>query len=244
MTALGDSRRWSARGWTVERVDGPASELLAAAEPAATPPRVVRIHSVSSTALVLGSTQRHEVVDAVRAAGAGAQIVRRRSGGGAVLLRPGAQVWADFFVAESDPLWCDDIVAAAAWVGELWAAVVQPRAAGPVTVHSGGQVADRWGSLVCFAGRGPGEVFVDGLKVVGVSQRRNRRRARIQSMVRLRDPAFDGGRGADGPDEVDLLDLEPQDRLAGRAVVAARCGHLAASEASLTGALLEALPTG
>jgi lipoate-protein ligase A len=37
----------------------------------------------------------------------------------------------------------------------------------------------RWSPLVCFAGLGPGEVLVDGRKVVGLSQRRTRAGARF-----------------------------------------------------------------
>ena len=36
---------------------------------------------------------------------------------------------------------------------------------------------------MCFAGRGPGEVFVDGAKVVGLAQRRTRAGARFQCAV-------------------------------------------------------------
>ncbi len=40
-----------------------------------------------------------------------------------------------------------------------------------------------WSSLVCFAGLGPGEVTVDGRKLVGISQRRTRAGARFQCAV-------------------------------------------------------------
>ena len=36
---------------------------------------------------------------------------------------------------------------------------------------------------MCFAGLGPGEVTVDGRKVVGISQRRTRAAARFQCVV-------------------------------------------------------------
>ncbi|MBJ7509558.1 MAG: hypothetical protein JHD37_10050 [Ilumatobacteraceae bacterium] len=43
-----------------------------------------------------------------------------------------------------------------------------------------------WSTLICFAGRGPGEVFTnDGHKVVGISQRRTREWARFQIVVSL-----------------------------------------------------------
>jgi lipoate-protein ligase A len=44
-------------------------------------------------------------------------------------------------------------------------------------------VRTEWSDLVCFAGLGPGEVTVDGLKVVGISQRRTRDAARFQCVA-------------------------------------------------------------
>ena len=44
-----------------------------------------------------------------------------------------------------------------------------------------------WSSLICFAGKGPGEVFAaDGSKIVGISQRRTRDWARFQCVVSLK----------------------------------------------------------
>lgn len=237
------SRGSSAHPWTVERLQGPVSDLLRTAEPLQTAARLARIHTVTSLGLVLGSTQPLETADQSRAAVAGAEVLRRRSGGGAVLLRPGGQVWADFFIPADDPLWSDDLAHAAQWAGKLWAAAIGPLVAEPVSVHSGRLAADQWGRLVCFAGRGPGEVFVDGLKVVGVSQRRSRRRARIQTTARLRHPPAATGSGtADADlDELELLDVAPADRVSGRAVMASRGGSVPATEADLTEALLRVL---
>ena len=222
--------------WTVERLHGPVSELLEAAEPPTAATRVARIHTVTGAGLVLGSTQSLDTADQIRAAAAGTEILRRRSGGGAVLLRPGGQVWVDFFVPASDPLWSDDVAHAAQWVGELWSAVIEPFVPEPISVHSGRLVADRWGRLVCFAGSGPGEVFAGGRKVVGVSQRRTRSRVRIQTTARL------GHEVADHIlDEFELLDLTPADRAGGRALTEGRCGTVPATESALTDALLGAL---
>ena len=227
----------------MERLHGRVSELLEWAEPPAAAARVARIHTVTGPGLVLGSTQSLETADRIRAAAAGAEVRRRRSGGGAVLLRPGSQVWADFFVPASDPLWSDDVARAAHWVGELWSAVVEPFVAEPISVHSGRLAADRWGRLVCFAGSGPGEVFVGGRKVVGVSQRRTRSRVRIQTTARLGHPDTAASLRADGRrlDELELLDVTAADRETGRAVMASRGGSVPATEADLTEALLGAL---
>ncbi len=234
----------SAHPWTVERLHGPVSDLLETAEPPASAARLARIHTVTKPGLVLGSTQRLETAHESRAELAGAEILRRRSGGGAVLLSPGAQVWADFFIPASDPLWSDDVADAARWVGELWSAALEPLVAEPVSVHSGRLVADRWGRLVCFAGRGPGEVLVGGLKVVGVSQRRSRQRARLQTTALLRRPPASSEAGHRDLDELELLDVPQADRVAGRAVLAARRGSVAATEADLTETLLRALEAG
>lgn len=232
-----------AGAWKVERLHGPVSDLLEAAEPSRGSARLVRLHTVDRPGLVLGSAQRLDTADHARAEAAGAEVVRRRSGGGAVLLRPGRQVWADFFVPAQDPLWSRDATRAALWVGELWSAALDPFAAEPVSVHSGRLVADRWGRLVCFASAGPGEVFAGGRKVVGVSQRRSRDRARFQTMARLSPPSAAGGAesAAPGLDELELLDVSPADRAAGRAVVSGRCSLITAAGADLEEALLQAL---
>ena len=53
---------------------------------------------VTAPALVLGSTQSAGDADPDRAVKDGYDIVRRRSGGGAVWLAPGAQLWVDVWV--------------------------------------------------------------------------------------------------------------------------------------------------
>jgi len=122
------------------------------------------------------------VVDAERAAGAGVEVARRRSGGGAVLLQPGTSAWIDLVLPVDDPLWDDDVVRAAAWVGAACHAALA-RLGVEAVVHEGRLEAGRWGELVCFAGRGPGEVLVADRKVVGLSQRRTRLAARFQCLV-------------------------------------------------------------
>ena len=246
-TARGENgaTRLGGPGWTVERLSGSVSELLDAPEPPPGSPRLARLHTVERPGLVLGSAQPASVADWAAAADAGVEVVRRRSGGGAVLLQPGRQVWADFFVPADDLLWSDDVTEAARWAGALWSSAVAPFAAEPVSVHTGRLTADRWGKLVCFAGQGPGEVFAGGLKVVGVSQRRNPRRARIQTTARLAarhgtDAAEEAGPGLD---ELEFLDLEPHDRAVGRAAMARRCGAVQATAEDLTRALLQALAT-
>ncbi len=193
--------------------------------------------------LVLGSSQKESTADERRAARFGVEVLRRRSGGGAVLLWPGRQVWADFFVAAGDPLWHDDVIRAADWVGRLWSSVAAPFAAAPCSVHTGRLVADRWGRLVCFAGTGPGEVSVGGRKVVGVSQRRSRDQVRIQTAARVQSRGAQAAARSTGDslDELDLLDLGGPERAEGRTVLASRCTAIDTTEADLTEALIRAL---
>ena len=56
------------------------------------------VFDVERPALVLGSTQRPDIVDAEACRRAGVEVVRRRSGGGLVLLEPGNVVWFDVVV--------------------------------------------------------------------------------------------------------------------------------------------------
>lgn len=193
--------------------------------------------------LVLGSTQKADITDEHRTASAGIEVMSRRSGGGAVLMWPGSQVWADFFVSATDPLWHDDVTLAAGWVGRLWSSVVAEFVAAPRSVHASRLVADRWGRLVCFASTGPGEVSVDGRKVVGISQRRSRDRVRIQTAARLRpDARHSAPTLASGVlDELGLLDLSDAARAEGRTVLVNRCAAIPATEADLSQALLRAL---
>ena len=138
--------------------------------------RTVWFVEVDRPTLVLGSTQSDGVVDRARAEAAGVDVVRRRSGGGAVLLRPGETVWADVLLPAGDPLAEADVTRAFAWVGRAWARALASAGVAEETVHvhEGRPRPGPWSDLVCFAGVGPGEVTVEGAKVVGISQRRTR----------------------------------------------------------------------
>lgn len=147
--------------------------------------RTATFHTVERPTLVLGSAQRDGDVDHNVADALGVDVVRRRSGGGAVLLMPGEFVWLDLVIPVGDPLWRADVGLAMIWVGELWQrTLAQFGVAGEV--HHSGLVTTEWSRQVCFAGIGTGEVMAGTSKLVGISQRRTREYARFQSMCHLR----------------------------------------------------------
>ena len=165
-------------GWHVERIHGSAGVQHARELPDPLT-RTAWIFTVDRPALVLGSTQPDDVVDHAALDAAQAELVRRRSGGGAVWLEPGGTLWVDLLLPRGDPLWDDDVGRAAHWVGGAWAAAIGDTAA----VHRGGMVCSAESGRVCFAGLGPGEVTIGGRKAVGVSQRRTRIGARFQCVA-------------------------------------------------------------
>jgi lipoate-protein ligase A len=148
--------------------------------------RVVVAREVTHPTLVLGSTQPAELPsrDAVRARDV--EVVRRRGGGGAVYLEPGNHLWLDAWVPRHDSLWSADVSAAAEWVGEWWLRAVGLFGAPGFSVHTGRSVPGELGDLVCFAGRGPGEVFGGDRKLVGLSQWRSREGALFSSCAYAR----------------------------------------------------------
>lgn len=148
--------------------------------------RSVAICRVTGAALVLGSTQPFEVLSEERCAREGVEIARRPAGGGAVLVVPGAQVWIDFWVPRDDALWGEDIVRSAQWAGEAWRGALATLGAQGLEVHHGRSIETKWSRLVCFAGLGPGEVNVAGVKVVGICQRRTREGTRFLTVAALR----------------------------------------------------------
>jgi lipoate-protein ligase A len=150
---------------------------------------VSRCETTAPPSLVLGSAQRDEVADAAVLRSLGVALVRRPSGGGAVVVEPGGQLWIEAWVPKGDPLWQDDVVAGAWWMGETWAAALRSLGLA-AAVHRGRATTGGWSGLVCFAGLGPGEVTVAGRKAVGLSQRRVRAGVRLQCLVLARwDPA-------------------------------------------------------
>lgn len=211
---------------TRERIDPAAAFDRHWPDPAE---RSVWVVEPTGAAVVLGSTQPASVV----LPDSGVEIVRRRSGGGAVLVRPGALVWVDVFLPAGDPLWERDVGRAFHWLGRTWADALSVAGAPAATVHEGRLRVTRWSSLVCFAGLGPGEVTVDGAKVVGISQRRARKGALFQCAVLLAwDPA----------DLLALLDMAEVDRTRAGVDLASAARGLDVDADELITTFLAALP--
>jgi lipoate-protein ligase A len=169
------------------------------------------VHRVDHPTLVLGSTQREDVLSPSAVPAGPVEVVRRRGGGGAVLLQPGDHLWVDAWIPRDDPLWEPDVAGAAFWVGEWWRAALGSIGIGRCTVHRGDAEPGPYGRIVCFSGRGPGEVFHGGSKVMGLSQWRSREGALFHTCAYTRwQPA----------PLIDLLDLDAPSRVSWSAALA------------------------
>lgn len=169
-------------GWAVERRSGTVAALHDLDWTAAAGPTVFVLQP-TAPAIVLGSAQHEVLVDDDACRVRGVEVVRRRSGGGAVMVQPGCCTWIDVVLPHHDHRWVDDVGRSADWLGDVWVSALA--GVGVATRrHDGPMQAGRWGRLACFAGVGPGEV-VDGrgAKVVGIAQRRTRTAARFQCLV-------------------------------------------------------------
>lgn len=164
----------------------------------------VWVADLTDAAIVLGSSQRDDVVDHRAAADRGLDVVRRRSGGGAVLVDPAAMVWFDVIVPAGDhrglPL--DDVNASMLAVGERLAAALAGLGVDDAEVHRGRMERTPTSTLVCFAGLGPGEIVVPDRTGSGVD-----------------GPGVDGpgvaGAGVAGPGAVGPAPVGPAGKLVG-----------------------------
>jgi lipoate-protein ligase A len=174
-------------------------------------PRTVTLCRVRRAALVLGSTQPDRDVDRDAAASSGLEVTRRRSGGGAVVVEPGALAWVDVYVPRDDPLWVSDVAKAFWWLGEAWSESLAALGVNGAEVHRRPPITTAWSSKVCFAGVGAGEVTIRGRKVVGMAQRRTRAGAMFQCAALVR---WDARR------LLDVLALSESEREEGAAALA------------------------
>lgn len=163
--------------------------------------RRINLCRVSGPAVVLGSTQPESSLDAERARSLGLEVARRRSGGGAVVVRPGAVLWITVDLPAGDPLWHDDLGRSFLWLGEVWAAALAAAGAEAPEVHRDAPVRTEWSPTLCFAGLGGGEVKVAGRKAVGLAQRRVREGAMFHCAALLEwDPQESASLAAGAPD--------------------------------------------
>jgi lipoate---protein ligase len=178
----------TASSFALENFDGTAADFHAIDLLSDARPRIV-VSAAMAPALVLGSRQQLDVVDRDACRAAGIDVVKRRSGGGVVLVEPGAMCWFDVVVAATDRRFAPvahDVGASMRWLGGHIATALAGLGVGAPGVHRAPMTGGRWAELVCFAGIGPGEVLLGERKLVGISQRRTRVGSRFQCMVHAR----------------------------------------------------------
>ena len=202
------------RAWPVLERRGSAA-LLHASAPDPGGHRLACVCFPVSPAVVIGSAQPASDFDADRMSLAGVGLARRRSGGGAVLVAPGCQLWLDVFVPSDDVLAQPDVGKSFHWLGDAFAqaiAAVLGTSAGElgIVAHRGSVQTSPWSKVLCYAGLGAGEVTVAGRKVVGMSQRRERSGAWIYSMALI---------GGQARDLADLLTGDEERRAKARKVL-------------------------
>lgn len=216
--------------WQVEVHRGEAATFHARAVPEPITPSMWWFE-VSSPALVLGSSEPMEHVDVDACTRRGVAVVRRRSGGGAVLLEPGDALWVDVLIPRDDPRWTDDIGRSGRWLGACWQAALGSLGVDGTHVHEGSMIHTPWSDRVCFAGVGGGELMQGNRKVVGVSQRRTRAGARFQcALYRIWRPEVHAALfSPPGPTADDLRNVVATVDAPFAAVMAAFAGAVTAS---------------
>lgn len=141
------------------------------------------LHQASRPTIVLGSTQSPEILNHDWVTDEGYDLVKRRSGGGVVVIDPATSVWIDVIIGPDHRLWSDDVGQAFMWVGQAWARALASLGVADLKVHDGPATDPELGRLLCFGSVGFGEVLAGGSKVVGLSQRRTKYGARFQGIA-------------------------------------------------------------
>lgn len=216
--------------WAVHHAQGTPAELHDL-DLLGAPGRAVWVLEATSAAVVLGSTQRPATGEIPTG------VAVRRSGGGAVWVAPGGTVWIDVVIPRGDPLWVDDVSLSARWLGQAWQVALAGLGVA-ARVHPGPTDRDPVARAACFAGFAAGEVLAAGspTKLVGISQRRTRGGARLQTVAYTNAPdhgavADAAGMGVGGGPAVV------------REVLAARTGVVACDPVVLGAAVVDAIMT-
>lgn len=102
-----------------------------------------------------------------------------------MLLHP-EDLWVELWLPRepADPI---DVRSTARRVGNWWRAVLTAAGVG-CDVYEGAVLHPEQGALACFAAIGPGEVTVDGAKLVGISQWRVREGTLVSSVLAAAPP--------------------------------------------------------
>ena len=145
------------------------------------PQATALIVRVAEPVIVLGSTQPRVVIKEELPF----EIRRRRGGGGVVLIQPD-DLWVDFWIPARDERYRRDVNEQALGAGAWWATVLRDLRKGDWRIASAEMRGEPAHRVVCFAGSGPGEVFVDEKKVVGITQWRVREGAFISCVLHRR----------------------------------------------------------
>lgn len=169
----------------IHRLTGSCSEFHQRPFPGGNDP-VISLFTPVQPAIILGSTQKPSLINEISCLVNNIEIVKRRSGGGIVFLAEDSTIWIDVEIHREHSLWLNDVGESSLWLGEVFKKELSELCDLNLELHRSALIKTAWSPLICFAGRGPGEVFSqDGRKVVGISQRRTRDWARFQCAISL-----------------------------------------------------------
>lgn len=110
-------------------------------------------------------------------------MVRRRRGGGGVVLVQPDDLWLDWWIPRSDPRPSEDVTRNSLLAAEWWYRALSPVLSSAPQIHGGPLQIEKSLRDVCFAGSGPGELFVEGKKLLGVTQWNVREGVFLSTMI-------------------------------------------------------------
>ena len=96
-------------------------------------------------------------------------VRRRRGGGGVVLIQPD-DLWIDWWIPAADERASDDVRRNALMAGEWWYRGLAQLLSGVPAIVGEGLTGPKELRTACFATAGPGELFLNDHKLVGLTQ--------------------------------------------------------------------------